>query len=116
MIIKNLLNANTFEKKYKAFTQPTRTIPDQSLSIREILERYSRGLPLDVKEPIWDDNADDFDYIPDPRRLDLADREEFAANAKAELDVFKKKLSEKSINKLAEPEIAPPVAQSQSQD
>lgn len=39
------------------------TIPDDSLSIKDILYRFSRGLPLDkvVREPIYDDDSDDND-------------------------------------------------------
>lgn len=110
--IKTWLNAFEFPYLGKNFTMPSETIPDQSLSIREILDRYARGLPLDAKTPIWDEDADLDNYIPDPRTLDLAEREEFAENAKAELESVKQKIAEKRQKKaIIEPEIITPPAQ-----
>ena len=75
MKIKNSLNANEFEKKYKVFTQPSMTIPDQSMSIKTILERYARGLPVGGR---LDDYYDEEDTLPNPLTLDLAERQELA--------------------------------------
>jgi hypothetical protein len=70
------MNYNSFQKNYKIFTQPSMTIPDQTMSIRTILDRHSRGLPIDgIKVPIWDGEEND---LPDWRRLDLAERQELA--------------------------------------
>lgn len=95
MKIKTYLNRDEFPKKYKVFTMPSETVPDQSMSIRQILDRYARGLPLDAKTPIWDDNVDEDNFMPDPRRLDLAERQEFAESAAAELKAVKEKIAEK---------------------
>lgn len=48
-------------------TEPSATIPDQSLSIRELYERYSRGLPLSEvdRHGFYDDSED-----PDPDSYD----------------------------------------------
>jgi hypothetical protein len=75
MIVKNSINANTFEKKYKIFTQPSKTVPDQSMSIKTILERYSRGLPVGGR---LDEYYDEDDTLPNPLTLDLAERQELA--------------------------------------
>lgn len=110
--IKNYLNRDTFPKNYKHFTMPSETIPDQSLTIRQILDRYARGLPLDAKQPLWDHNADIDDVLPDPRTLDLAERQDFVIQAKAELDEVKAKIAEKRKKKpIIEPEITDPPAQ-----
>ncbi len=73
MKVKNSLNAHTFEKKYKIFTQPSLTVPDQSMSIKTILERYSRGLPVGGR---LDEFYDEEDTLPNPLTLDLAERQE----------------------------------------
>lgn len=112
MLIKTYLNRDSFSKRYKIFTMPSQTIPDQTLSIREILDRYARGLPLDAKQPMWDENVDEDSFMPDPRRLDLAERQEFAENAKAELELVKQKIAEKRQKKaIIEPEIITPPSQ-----
>lgn len=75
MKIKNALNAHLFETKGKVCTLPSMTIPDQTMSIRTILERYSRGLPIGGR---LDEYYDEEDTLPDPRTLDLAERQELA--------------------------------------
>jgi len=111
--IKNMLNAHEFPYFGKVITMPSETIPDQTLSIKEILERYARGLPLDARTPQWDENANiDDDFLPDPRILDLSERQELAESAKAELFEIKSKIKEKQTKKvIIEPEITNPPAQ-----
>lgn len=57
-------------------TEPSLTVPDQTMSIREIMARYARGLPIDgARVEIWEGEDSD---LPDPRTLDLAERQELA--------------------------------------
>lgn len=86
MKVKNSLNANQFEKNYKIFTQPSLTIPDQSMSIKTILERYARGLPVGGR---LDEYYDEEDTLPDPRTLDLAERQELAEMYTQEINEIK---------------------------
>lgn len=86
MKIKNSLNANDFPKSYKTFTMPSLTVPDQTMSIRTILERYSRGLPIGGR---LDEYYDEEDTLPDPRTLDLVDRQELAEEYKNEINEIK---------------------------
>ena len=69
-------NGNVHELKNENDFGPSLTIPDQTMSIKEILERYARGLPMDGKVPIYE--GDEGDGI-DPRRLDLSERAELQA-------------------------------------
>jgi hypothetical protein len=106
--IKNYLNRDSFPKNYKAFTMPSETIPDQSLTMRQILDRYARGLPLDVKTPIWEED-DEFNPLPDIRTLDLSEKQEMLQSAKDELQAIKNKMAEKRKKKaIIEPEIINP--------
>lgn len=58
------------------------TIPDQSLPLRTILERYSRGLPVSGTnaQPDWDESE-----MPDIRTLDLSERMDMARAFTTEL-------------------------------
>lgn len=67
--------------------EPSMTIPDQTMSMREILQRFARGLPVDVKVPIYDGEDD---YFPDLSKMDLVDRENWINNAKEEIDRIKR--------------------------
>ena len=86
MKVKNSLNANTFEKKYKIFTQPSLTAPDQSMSIKTILERYARGLPVGGR---LDEYYDEEDTLPNPLTLDLAERQELVEQYTQEINEIK---------------------------
>lgn len=70
-------------------TKPSLTIPDQSMTIREILERYARGLPLGgQKVPIYNGEDDD---MPDLERLDISEKHELFESVKDEIESLRKK-------------------------
>lgn len=88
MKIKNQFNAHLFKYKGEINDEPSATIPDQTLTIREILTRYSRGLPIDQKIPVYDESEE---YFPDPRYMDLAERQEYAEMYKEELQAYQER-------------------------
>lgn len=55
------------------------------MSIQEILRRYAQGLPMDnnVKVPIWENTEDP---LPEPKYMDLADRELYKKAFESELN------------------------------
>ena len=70
--VHNSLNYNYEEHPGKQFDQPSMTVPDQSMTIREIMDRYARGLDVGGKmEELWEDE-DGSDGI-NPKTLDLVD-------------------------------------------
>lgn len=76
-------------------TEESVTVPDDSLSIKDILFRFSRGLPLDIyeRQPLYDDsesdyNDDDFSVHPMNESLDLVEIEEIARNSEEILNNF----------------------------
>ena len=94
---KSYLNKKAHRFTGEVNNQPSETIPDQSMSIRTLLDRYSRGLPISgERTPIWQ-QGDDYNDMPDPRTLDLAERQEYAEEYQQELKSLKK--SWKSENK-----------------
>lgn len=95
MKIKHVLNAKNFEVKGKLFTQPSKTIPDQSMSIKTILERYARGLPVGGR---LDEYYDEEDTLPNPLTLDLAERQELAEMYTQEINEIKSRKKNVSTN------------------
>lgn len=76
-------NKHEFPKdKGEVNTMPSQTVPDQTMSLKELLERYARGLPIDGDNfPVY--NGDD-EYLPDLKKMDLseiADLKEEVQNA-----------------------------------
>jgi hypothetical protein len=94
---KTYLNKNAHRFTGEVNNEPSETIPDQSMSIRTLLDRYSRGLPISGERTPICQQGDDFNDMPDPRTLDLAERQEFAELYQQELKSLKKTL--KSENK-----------------
>jgi DNA-binding transcriptional MerR regulator len=96
MIVRNIFNAHHFNDD-EINEQPSMTVPDQSMSVRELLSRYANGLPLGgIKEQIYE--GEDGDGI-DPRRLDLAERQELEIAARQELAEIEERLKSKKVDK-----------------
>lgn len=96
MKIRNIFNAHEFNDD-EHNTEPSKTVPDQAMSVRELLQRYANGLPLGGgKEPIYE--GEDGDGI-DPRRLDLAERQELEIEARRELAEIEERLKSKKVEK-----------------
>lgn len=92
--VKTWLNAEQFPVEKEVNKMPSMTVPDQTMSIQEIMKRYARGLSLggSLRTPIYD-NDEDFDNdLPDIRTMDYAEREEFAQRAQDEIAIITQKV------------------------
>lgn len=80
--VKNNLNVRFYPVSGEINDQPSKTIPDQSMTIQEILRRYASGLPMTgEKVPLYDEKVDintdpgEYEFI-NPERLDIAELEQ----------------------------------------
>jgi len=74
-------------------TGPGMAVPDQSMTVQEILSRYARGLPLGGQRvPLYED--DEIAGMADVSKMDLADRQEYFENANAEISRIKTQFNE----------------------
>lgn len=81
------------------------TVPDDSLSLKDILERFVRGEPVSVgMEVNYDPEAenDDAEDIEKLRHMDLVDREEYINKLKAKERLFRKQEEEEKMRLKAE--------------
>lgn len=114
-IVHNTLSYNYLDHDGEVNNLPSETIPDETMSIREILDRYARGLPLNgMRTPLYQ-REPSFDDLPDPATMDLAERQELAEMLEAELEDLREKqiryrVSEEERQKAAA--AAPPEASS----
>jgi len=83
MKVKNSLNANEFPKNYRKILTPSLTVPDQTMPLKTILERYARGLPVGGRTDVYYDEDDD---MPDYRTLDLAEIQELKESSKETIE------------------------------
>lgn len=84
--VKNSLNYDYQDQLGEVNTLPSMTIPDQTMSIRTIVDRYTRGLPITAFTPVYE--GEDF-YMPDPKTLDLVERAELLERTKEEVESLK---------------------------
>lgn len=70
--VKNWLNFSQFDKDLEENSQPSITLPDQSMTIKQMLERHSKGLPIALYggEAIYGGEEDE---LPDLRKMDLSE-------------------------------------------
>lgn len=74
---KNQHNADEFPRFYETNNAPSMTIPNQAMTIPELLDRYARGLPLDQgKKPIYHGE----EFVPDLDRMDLSEIHDLKQN------------------------------------
>lgn len=90
---------------------PSATVPDQSLTLRELLTNYTRGndLPFGKSEPQF---FDEDTFVPDIKKMDLVDIQELmetnahkAGKLKTELDALSAKKEEEILNLKIDKEI-----------
>lgn len=79
--VRNNWNSKEFPTDHEVNDLPSETVPDQALSVKTILERYARGIPLTEtgRVPIWYTDQElqenkEIEDIPDLERLDLSER------------------------------------------
>lgn len=73
MIFKTPYNQRDVKSKGEVFTLPSETVPEQTMSIREMLQRHVHGLPLSGnKVPIYEGTESPFQGR-DPKTLDLSE-------------------------------------------
>lgn len=77
--------------RYRSFNKPSKTQPDQTMSLKVIVTKYVRGLPINAphREGVFTDDvpAEDFN------KLDYAEQEERLFEASAELSSLKSNLA-----------------------
>lgn len=64
-----------FDKDIETKREPSLTVPDQSYTVREILEKFTRGLPLDIQKEGSYDEIEDFSGYEPEKAIDITDVE-----------------------------------------
>lgn len=79
--------------KGQVFTMPSLTVPDESLSVKEIMARYANGLPLGgQKVPVYHGE----EFVPDMERLDLSEKHELLQENAARIKAMQDDLVEQT--------------------
>lgn len=83
MTVYNVLNVHTRPKWYSENTLPSMTVPDQTMSMREILNRFARGQNPSVVMDLPYMDQDDIEGSSgiNINKLDLSEKMEILNNA-----------------------------------
>tara|TARA_B110000263_G_C15021227_1_gene379644 strand:- start:87 stop:488 length:402 start_codon:yes stop_codon:yes gene_type:complete len=104
---------NTYPKVYKKRSQKSLTVPDQNMSIRTLLDRHSRGIPLGASEKkgeYFDTEIPRFDDLTDVvayKKMLAQKHKELDLQVNSEIKAKKQK-EEALRQELAPSEVAPP--------
>jgi hypothetical protein len=86
--IQTMLTYNWEEQQYEENDQPSLTVPDQTMSIREIIDRYANGGVIETFTPFYGDEEDFDEILPDPFKMDLAERQALTEQFQEELQSY----------------------------
>lgn len=82
-------------RSYEKTNLPSETIPDQSLSIRELVYRYTHGLSLGgSRVPVYEGD-DDIEYPANWDKLDISERHDWYEEQTTELKELQERLQAK---------------------
>lgn len=85
-------------KGTETVTGVSQTVPDQALSVQQILQRFTRGQPLTTFEEVYNGE----EHMPDIDRMTEIDRIEYARAIKEDLAETGKKLTQRQKEKAIE--------------
>lgn len=99
MIVKNPLNF--VKPEGKICDEASQTVPDQSLTVRQIMDRYAKGLPLtNEKTPIFEEENEPTNGI-NPKTLDLVDIQALKIENQNTIEELKNKANDEALDKKA---------------
>lgn len=82
-IIRTPYNAYTLPVYHEKITGPSNTVPDQSLTIKQILDRYARGMSLDPNIKVYEySSTEENPELPDWKKLDLSEQQQYLEAAR----------------------------------
>lgn len=99
----------------ETFVLPSLTQPDQTMTVRQIYDRFTRNLPIDgSKVSFFDDDPDVDLYLPDFDRLDISEKIAFMKQAADNIKAYKANYENARIE--ASKRKTPPVVEPKSDE
>lgn len=103
---------DNFPSKGEKADRKTKTVPDLSYSVQEIIDRFSRNQvgDLDYHDPVYSENEDfDQEDMEELKRADLTDKwqkyEELDELRKEAINLSRQKAKEKSVKIITQEEV-----------
>lgn len=94
-----MVHPNSKPYSGQVFNLPSKTTPDQSLTVKEMIYRYANGMPLDIAQRVGlFDDLDDDDFTVHPanmQNLDLSDVIEMHRDASERINQLRSTLQKR---------------------
>jgi hypothetical protein len=93
-LVKTPYNADYFPKYREVYFSPSKTVPDQTMSLRTLIDRHTRGLPItgNAKEPLYHGDEEE---LPDLKKMDLSEIAELREANRQEIEDLQNELNKK---------------------
>jgi hypothetical protein len=93
-----------FDKDTEKNREKSLTIPDQSYTVREIIEKFSRGVPMDIGSEGTFENVEEFDENETENAVDITDVESQLSEVQNRIDLQKSQVEGLKAAQVAEAE------------
>jgi len=102
--IHNVLEYDHTAQKYEENVQPSQTVPDQTMSIREIIDRFANGGVIEQFTPYYGEEEDFNEILPETYKMDLAERQSLIEQYREEMDFMRNQSTDESVQTTPEGE------------
>lgn len=94
--VRNCYNAHLFPREYEKGGGVSLSIPDESMSVREILSRYARGIPFSgpMRNPVYDEDSVFPEGMPDLSQMDYTEVQELYDQLGAQIISIRSQLND----------------------
>lgn len=105
---KNAFDYDHESIEHEVNTLPSETQPNMTLSLRQILERYTRGGEVATFSPVYQDH-DEFDENPDIMKMDAMEKLQYAQQLKQSIQNYQNQFPPKTESKepVPDPKVEP---------
>lgn len=92
---------------------PSKTIPNQSMTVQEIVQRFAQGLPFDQQRvPVYHGEET---FLPDPKTLDLVEIADLKAQNEEQIKKLQKQAQDEKKPKIKQKTLAEEIIEAQDE-
>ncbi|MEM2002479.1 MAG: hypothetical protein QXT77_07540 [Candidatus Methanomethylicaceae archaeon] len=99
---KNAFDYDPKDIKNEVNESPSMTVPDMTMSLQELLKRYTRGGEVATFQPVYQ-QTDDFENDPDISKMDATEKLEYARQIRESISEYQRNANRNKTANSADP-------------
>lgn len=111
---KNSFEYNHIDRDGEVNSLPSLTQPEMTMSLKELLNRYTRGGQVATFTPVYQDH-EDFDDSPELEKMDAPEKLQYALDIKMGIKQKQRQMAEEKLRK-QEAQKIPPVEETKKEE